>query len=63
MVPVPGEDWDCVLMLGSHWSVLERAVVGGRWSEPSMEQSWAAATVLIILTSLSGTARNLDAAA
>ena len=30
VVSVPGEDWDCALMLGSHWSVLERAVAGGR---------------------------------
>lgn len=33
-----GGDWDCTLMLGSYWSVLERAEEGGRRSEPSLEQ-------------------------
>lgn len=37
MALVPGEGLG--LILGSHRSVLERAVVGSRWSEASLEQS------------------------
>lgn len=63
-VQTAGQGWfQCLGELGRCWSVLERAEEGGRWSEPSPEQSQTAATVLITLTLLSGTARNQDAAA
>lgn len=42
-VQTAGQGWfQCLEELGRCWSVLERAEEGGRWSEPSPEQSHSA---------------------